>query len=116
MKYIKQTILMLLAITTIIACNEDDPFTGISVTAPSNLQMNIQSDANQVGLVSISSLLPKEHHILNLTMATVLPEDRLDVGQSATHQYAEGTFNINWYCIQRYGRFYTSYAIIDCSI
>ena len=93
MKYIKQTLLMLLAITTIVACSEDDPFTGISVTAPSNLQMNVQSDANQVGLVNIIPTAEGASYFkLNYGDGSV--EDRLDVGQSGVHQYAEGTFTI----------------------
>ena len=93
MKYIKQTLLMLLAITTIIACSEDDPFTGISVTAPSNLQMNIQPDADQVGLVNIIPTAEGTSYF-KLDYGDGSTEDRIDVGQAATHQYAEGTFTI----------------------
>ena len=93
MKYIKQTLLMLLAITTIIACSEDDTFTGISVTAPSNLQMNIQPDADQVGLVNIIPTAEGASYF-KLDYGDGSTEDRIDVGQAATHQYAEGTFTI----------------------
>ena len=84
---------MLLAITTIIACSEDDPFTGISVTAPSNLQMNIQPDADQVGLVNIIPTAEGTSYF-KLDYGDGSTEDRIDVGQAATHQYAEGTFTI----------------------
>jgi hypothetical protein len=93
MKYIKQTLLLLLAITTIIACSEDDPFTGISVTAPSNLQMNIQPDADQVGLVNIIPTAEGASYF-KLDFGDGSTEDRIDLGQTATHQYAEGTFTI----------------------
>ena len=93
MKYIKQTLLLLLAITTIIACSEDDPFTGISVTAPSNLQMNIQPDADQVGLVNIIPTAEGASYF-KLDFGDGSTEDRIDLGQVATHQYAEGTFTI----------------------
>lgn len=84
---------MLLAITTIIACSEDDTFTGISVTAPSNLQMNIQPDADQVGLVNIIPTAEGASYF-KLDYGDGSTEDRIDVGQAATHQYAEGTFTI----------------------
>ena len=93
MKYIKQTILMLLAIVTIIACNDDDPFTGISVTAPANLQINVQSDANEVGLVKVTPTAESAAYF-KLNYGDGTAEERLDVGASATHQYAEGTFTI----------------------
>ena len=93
MKYIKQTLSILLAITTIIACSEDDLFTGISVTAPSNLQMNIQPDADQVGLVNITPTAEGASYF-KLDFGDGSTEDRIDVGQAATHQYAEGTFTI----------------------
>lgn len=82
---------MLLAILTIIACSDDDPFTGISVTAPSNLQMAVQSDATQVGLVNITPTAEGAAYFkINYGDGSLV--DRLDVGQSATHQFVEGTF------------------------
>ena len=93
MKYIKQTILMLLAIVTIIACNDDDPFTGVSVTPPSNLQINVQSDANEVGLVKVTPTAESAAYF-KLNYGDGSAEDRLDVGASSSHQYSEGTFTI----------------------
>lgn len=84
---------MLLAITTIIACSEDDPFTGISVTVPSNLQMTVQSNANAVGLVNIIPTAEGASYF-KLNYGDGSAEDRLDVGQSGTHQYPEGTFTL----------------------
>ena len=93
MKYLKQTLLMLLAIITIIACSEDDSFTGISISAPSNLQMSVQSDASQVGLVTIIPTAEGASYFI-LNYGDGSDTDRLDVGQSASHQFAEGTFTL----------------------
>ena len=84
---------MLLAITTIIACSEDDPFTGVSVTAPSNLQMNVESDPSQVGLVKIIPTAEGASYF-TLNYGDGSTDDQLDVGESVTHQYAEGTFTL----------------------
>lgn len=84
---------MLLAITTIIACTEDDPFTGVSVTPPSNLQINIQPDADQVGLVKVTPTAESAAYF-KLNYGDGSEEERLDVGASASHQYTEGTFTI----------------------
>lgn len=93
MKYIKQTLLLLLAITTIIACSEDDPFTGVNVTAPSNLVINVQADNDQVGLVKITPTAEGASYF-KLNYGDSSLEDRLDVGQTVSHQYSEGNFTI----------------------
>lgn len=93
MKYIKHTLLALLAITTIIACSEDDSFTGVNVSAPSNFQMNVHSDDSEVGLVKITPTAEGASYF-DVDYGDGSAIDRLDVGQSATHQYSEGTFSL----------------------
>jgi len=93
MKYIKQTLFILLAIITIVACNEEDPFTGVNVTPPSNLQMNVQSDANEVGLVKITPTAEGASYY-KVDFGDDSEIKRLDVGQSTTHQFTEGTYTL----------------------
>lgn len=93
MKYIKQTLVILLAITTIMACTKDDTFDGVSVTPPSNLLMAIETNTNQIGDVKITPTAEGAAYF-KVNYGDGSEVDKIDIGQSTSHQYNEGTFNI----------------------